>query len=75
MVNFLKESFIPDLYKYLTEVECDLCHGKRLKADALNVKINGLNIIDLTDLSVVKIKDTELEEKFCVFSALYNRLK
>ena len=46
-----------DISKYLTEVECDLCHGKRLKADALNVKINGLNIIDLTDLSVVKIKE------------------
>ncbi len=46
-----------EIGKYLTEVDCDLCHGKRLKPDALNVKINNLNIIELTDLSVVKIKE------------------
>lgn len=46
-----------EIAKYLTEVDCDLCHGKRLKPDALNVKINNLNIIELTDLSVVKIKE------------------
>ena len=46
-----------EIGKYLTEVNCDLCNGKRLKQDALNVKINGLNIIDLTELSVVRIKE------------------
>ncbi|MBQ2864480.1 MAG: excinuclease ABC subunit UvrA [Clostridia bacterium] len=46
-----------EIGKYLTEVDCDLCHGNRLKPDALNVKINNLNIIELTDLSVVKIKE------------------
>ena len=46
-----------EIGKYLTEVDCDLCHGKRLKQEALNVKINKLNIMELTDLSVVKIKE------------------
>lgn len=46
-----------EIGKYLADVDCDLCHGKRLKADALNVRIKNLNIIELTDLSVVKIKE------------------
>ena len=46
-----------ELSKYLTEIDCDMCHGQRLKQDALNVKIKKLNIIELTNLSVVKIKE------------------
>lgn len=46
-----------ELGKYLSEIDCDVCHGQRLKADALNVKIKKLNIIELTNLSVVKIKE------------------
>ena len=46
-----------ELGKYLTEVDCESCHGKRLKPEALNVKINNLNIIELTDMSVLKIKE------------------
>ena len=46
-----------EIGKILTEIDCDLCKGKRLKQSALNVKINDLNIIELTDMSVVKIKE------------------
>ena len=46
-----------EIGKFFTEVDCDDCHGKRLKPESLNVKIKNLNIIDLTDLSVVKIKE------------------
>lgn len=46
-----------ELGKYLTEIDCDACHGKRLRPEALSVKIKNTNIIDLTDLSVVKIKE------------------
>ena len=46
-----------EIGKILTEINCDMCDGKRLKQSALNVKINGLNIIELTDMSVVKIKE------------------
>lgn len=46
-----------EIGKYLSEFECDECHGNRLKADALNVRIKKLNIIELTNLSISKIKD------------------
>ncbi len=45
-----------ELGKFLTEIDCDDCHGKRLRPEALSVKIKNTNISDLTDLSVVKIK-------------------
>lgn len=46
-----------EIGKYLSEIECDMCHGKRLKQDALNVKIKKYNIIELTELSVTKISE------------------
>ena len=33
-----------DLLKYFTDVPCDVCHGSRLKPEALCVKIGGKNI-------------------------------
>lgn len=38
---------------YMAESPCPKCKGKRLKDEVLAVKINGLNIADLTDLSIV----------------------
>ncbi|MBR2468253.1 MAG: excinuclease ABC subunit UvrA [Clostridia bacterium] len=46
-----------EIAKYFSEFECDVCHGYRLKPEALNVKIKKLNIIELTNLSVSKIKE------------------
>ncbi|WMM23724.1 excinuclease ABC subunit UvrA [Tissierella sp. MB52-C2] len=40
--------------EYMAENPCPKCHGNRLKKEVLSVKINGLNIAELTDLSVVK---------------------
>ena len=37
---------------YMTQTECPVCHGKRLKKEVLSVKINGLNIDDVCQLSV-----------------------
>lgn len=42
---------------YLTELPCEYCHGKRLNERALAVKINGLDIAELTALPVAKIID------------------
>ena len=42
-----------ELGKYLTEKPCPQCHGKRLNIQALSVKINGFDIADATELSVV----------------------
>ena len=40
---------------YMTEQVCPVCQGKRLNKAALSVKIDGLNIAELTDMSVEQI--------------------
>ncbi len=42
--------------KYMTEKVCSACGGKRLKPEALSVMISGLNIIDITEMSIEKTK-------------------
>lgn len=42
---------------YMTQTECPVCHGKRLKKEVLSVKINGLNIDDVCQLSVKNCLD------------------
>ncbi|MBO5215672.1 MAG: excinuclease ABC subunit UvrA [Clostridia bacterium] len=42
--------------KYMRETPCPECHGKRLKKEALAVTVGGLNIAQLSDLPIVKIK-------------------
>ena len=43
--------------KYLAVKTCPKCKGTRLKAEALAVTVNGLNIAELTALSIDKIKE------------------
>jgi excinuclease ABC subunit A len=38
--------------KYMSNRECEVCHGKRLKPEALGVTVGGKNIHDLSSLSV-----------------------
>ena len=40
------------LRQYQTAQECPLCHGTRLQADALNVRVAGLNIAQVNELPV-----------------------
>ncbi|MCF6459536.1 excinuclease ABC subunit UvrA [Clostridium sp. Cult3] len=42
---------------YMTEIPCPACKGKRLKDEVLAVKINGLNIAEVTDLSITRAID------------------
>lgn len=50
--------FIRDwLGKYMVELTCPTCHGKRLKESVLSVLINKKNIIDLTDMNIDKLYD------------------
>ena len=45
--------WVKRLYEeYMTQTECPLCHGKRLKKEVLAVKIDGKNIDDLCQLSI-----------------------
>ncbi|HPU58990.1 MAG TPA: excinuclease ABC subunit UvrA, partial [Candidatus Avimonas sp.] len=41
-----------DLESYMNQVECPECKGKRLKPEVLSVTVGGLNIAELSDLSV-----------------------
>jgi len=38
--------------KFMSTLECELCHGKRLKKEALAVTVGGVSIFDLSSLSV-----------------------
>ena len=42
---------------YMREITCEVCNGQRLNREALSVKVNGLNISELTALSVDKSLD------------------
>src|SRR3569833_161871 len=42
--------------RYLVSTECPLCHGKRLKAEALRVKFAGLDISELSALQLKRVR-------------------
>lgn len=46
------ESTRVELSKYQTETPCPVCHGKRLNIQALCIKINNCDIMDVCDMSV-----------------------
>ncbi|MCR5218226.1 excinuclease ABC subunit UvrA [Treponema sp.] len=43
--------------KFMSVSECQTCHGKRLRPEALCVTVGGKNIWDLTELSVLETID------------------
>ena len=43
-----------ELSKYQSVAPCEVCHGQRLKPEALAVKIEGRNISELTELSIAE---------------------
>jgi excinuclease ABC subunit A len=45
-----------ELQKFMVEVPCDGCEGKRLKPESLAVKINNKHIIDVTTLNITHAK-------------------
>lgn len=52
--DFVKEEVTQ---RFMREVTCPACQGKRLKPEALCVKINGKNIDEITTLQVSAAKD------------------
>ena len=46
------EAVRAELAKYQSEKPCPMCHGKRLNIQALCVKINGADIMDVCEMSV-----------------------
>ena len=51
-----KSEFIRfEIGKFVKEITCPVCHGKRLNESALSVKIKGKNISDVCEMSVGKL--------------------
>ncbi len=46
------EAMRAELSKYQSEKPCPVCHGKRLNVQALCIKINGADIIDVCDMPI-----------------------
>ena len=46
-----------EIERYMSFSDCPVCHGKRLKKEALSVYIGGKNISELTDMSVSDLLD------------------
>lgn len=66
MSKFMRDA----MGKYMTELTCSTCHGKRLNEKALAVKVNGKDIAEASDLSIAKsleffnsVRLSEQEEK------------
>ncbi len=51
------ESSKAEYETFMRFTPCDACHGMRLKPGALAVTVGGLNIHEMTNMSIVKLKD------------------
>ncbi len=46
-----------EIEKLMVAQPCECCHGKRLNKQALSVRVGGKNIVELCDMSIVKIDE------------------
>ena len=78
-------TFIRDwLERYMTELPCETCHGRRLKDEILNVKIKNKNIYEICDLSIrdlykffneIKLSKEEQEISKLIIKDIKDRLE
>jgi len=70
--------------KFMVDKPCTKCHGKRLKEEMLSVKVGGLNIYEVGELSIVKalefftnldLDETRAKIAFMVLKEIKARLK
>jgi excinuclease ABC subunit A len=73
-----------EIEKFMTELPCPVCNGKRLKEEILSVLFREKSIIDITELSLIKcfeffdaLNITSYEEKVgkLIFKEIRDRLK
>jgi excinuclease ABC subunit A len=61
----------------MTEAECPVCHGRKLKDTVLAVTVGGKNIIEITDMSVIQaiefFQNLELTEREKTISRLITK--
>lgn len=56
LYNDTSSKWMFDYYEsFMRDSICEHCHGARLNEQALSVKVNGLNIYEVTQLSVAKL--------------------
>lgn len=56
--NETKSQGMRDFYEmYMSESECPVCKGARLKKEILSIKVGEKNINELTDMSINRIKE------------------
>jgi len=69
---------------FFSDELCELCHGKRLREEALHVLIGGINIVDYTAKSIsdakdfiqsLKMTDLEKEISFVMLREIISRLE
>jgi excinuclease ABC subunit A len=41
----------------MNDIPCDVCHGKKLNQEALSVYVDGLNIYEISELSILHLVD------------------
>ena len=46
-----------EIQQYMYESPCPACHGKRYRPETLAVKLNGINIAELSDMSIIQARD------------------
>ena len=84
----LRESFSMNIRMWLESFQsvsvCKKCHGNRLRPDALAITVGGLNIMEITKLSVrrsieffdnLKLNETEAEIARQILKEIRNRLR
>ncbi|HYF82670.1 MAG TPA: excinuclease ABC subunit UvrA [Clostridia bacterium] len=63
-----------EIEKYMSSIPCPDCKGTRLRKESLAIKIGGLSIAEVCDMSIYKIKDffdqVQLSEKHKLISKL-----
>ncbi|MCD8371820.1 MAG: excinuclease ABC subunit UvrA [Clostridia bacterium] len=55
--NTQSEGVKYDIERYMRTTDCPVCHGKRLKKEALAVTIGGKNIVEVCDMSVDNLSE------------------
>ncbi len=50
---------------YMREVPCPACHGARLKPSSLAVKVGGINISELGEMSIARTRGVPRQRSSC----------
>jgi excinuclease ABC subunit A len=77
---------LPYYESFMRDDVCETCHGARLNEQALSVRVNGLNIYQVTQLSIDKLlvyleqtkgtlTENQLQIAALVLKEIYNRAK